>query len=239
MFKFYFLFLFCLFPVALRAGIAFDVPFVTAPCEGGQAVVNAELPFRVEGNSAVTIVSIRTGCDCTTGVADAASYAPGAKGKIKLVFTVGERTGFQRKTISVKTSDGKEAAAFFQTTIPAILEIKPAFVFWKKGEVATVKQVAVKVVLADKPVKVLSAVATPADAFSVELQAVTVKGNGSGSVPPKKGRPEAVQVPHLPGEYILRITPKKTDVPLTARIVLKTDFPADAGERFVVVATVR
>jgi hypothetical protein len=218
-----------LFPLVLRAGIVFDAPLVVVPCEAGQTEVKAELPFKAEG--AVSVTGIKTGCDCTSGAADAGSYAPGARGKINLVFTVGERTGFQRKTISVTTSDGKEAVAFFQTTVPMILQVTPAFVFWRQGDPATTKQVEVKVVLAGQGVSLLGATVTPADAFAVEFELVKkAEGPAAKKADDKKSAERS---------YVVKITPKKTDAPVTARIVLKTEFPADEVERFVVVAAVK
>jgi hypothetical protein len=212
-------------PAVLEAGIAFDTPLVNAPCEAGQTEVRAEIPFRVEGGETLRVTSIKTGCDCTTGEADAASYAPGARGKIKLVFTVGERVGLQRKTITIKTSDGREQAVFFQTTVPVILQIAPAFVLWRKGEAAVAKQVRAKVVLREKAVRVLGAKVTPAGAFAVEIQPQANTGETRG--------------PGSPREYEIKLTPQSTSAPVTARIVLETDFPTDKTERFVIVAAVR
>ncbi|MDR2513283.1 MAG: DUF1573 domain-containing protein [Puniceicoccales bacterium] len=206
-------------PAALKAGIVFDVPQVIAPCEAGQVEVKAELPFRVKAAiPELRITSIKTGCDCTVGTADAESYAPDAKGKIRLVFTVGERIGFQRKTITVKTSDGKETVAFFQTTVPAILTLKPAFVLWKKNAPKTAKQVQAKIVLEDRSVKITGLQITPAESFDATLH------------PPSK-----------PGgrDYRISIIPRSTDKPITARIVLKTNFPNDETERFVIVGAVK
>jgi hypothetical protein len=206
-------------PAILRGGIVFETPRIIAPCEAGQTLVKADLPFRVEASGGVLLITnIKTGCDCTTGVADAESYAPGSTGKIQLVFTVGERTGFQRKTITVKTSDGREAVAFFQTSIPRILSIKPAFVFWKKNAPGTEKQAIATVVLKDRPVAITGFDITPAGAFNVTLH------------PPAKpdGR-----------DYRVSIVPRTTASPVTARIVLKTNFPKDAAERFVIVCAVK
>lgn len=206
-------------PATLCGGIVFDSAQIIVPCEPGQAVVKADLPFRVEKTGgALRITGIKTGCDCTTGTADAESYAPGATGKIRLVFTVGERTGFQRKTITVKTSDGREAVAFFQTNIPQILSLKPAFVFWKKGAPKAEKQVSATVVLKDKPVEITGLSVAPEGAFHAVLH------------PPAK-----------PGgrDYRVSIVPGTTASPVTARIVLKTSFPEDETERFVIVCAVK
>jgi hypothetical protein len=223
-------FLLFLFPCALRAGIVFEKALVVASCEAGQGTVKAELPFRVGGDVAVSVNSIKTGCDCTTAVADATSYAAGSTGKIKLTFVVGERVGFQRKTITVKTSDGKEAVAFFQTTVPAILEITPAFVFWKKGVAATEKQSRIKVVLAGKAVRVTGVKIVPEGVFSVAVEGV---GVGKPADSGQAGSALSYET------YLVKITPKATDKPATARIVLTTDFPKDVVERFVIVAAVK
>ncbi|MDR1497778.1 MAG: DUF1573 domain-containing protein [Puniceicoccales bacterium] len=210
--------------VVLGAGVVFDAVLISVPCKAGQTEVRAEIPFRVVGGETLRVTSIKTGCDCTSGEADAASYAPGTRGKIKIVFTVGERIGLQRKTITIKTSDGREQAVFFQTTVPVIMQLTPAFVLWRKGSAAEAKVVRAKVMLREKTVRVLGAKVTPAGAFAVEIQP---QANASG------------KHPEQPHEYAIKITPRSTAVPVTARIVLETDFPADKTERFVVVAAVK
>ncbi|MDR1816839.1 MAG: DUF1573 domain-containing protein [Puniceicoccales bacterium] len=133
-------FLFSLAPLTLRADIIFDTPTLVMPCAPGQAVVVAEFKFRVAGNAPLRVSEIRTDYDCTTAKADAENYAAGTSGKINVKFTTGERYGLQRKKITVRTSDGKEATAFLQTTVPRILKITPAFLMWKENESAAPKE---------------------------------------------------------------------------------------------------
>lgn len=197
------------------AGIVFEKTVVTVPCAIGQNIVTAEIPFKVEGTATLSVTQIRTGCDCTVAEADAPEYAPGKTGKIKIKFTAGERTGRQNKTITVKTSDGREAVAFFRTNVPRILAFTPAFVFWKKNETPAAKEIEVKIVT-EKQINITGFVASPEGVFAVELKTLE------------------------PGKrHTLKITPKDTASPVTARIVLKTDFPKDTTERFVIVAAVK
>ena len=208
-----------LFPLlgtaSLHAGLVIEQMVVTAPCEAGQNVVTAEIPFRVEGKETLQVEKILTSCNCTVGEADVPAYAPGAKGKIKLTFTVGERVGFQRKTITIRTSDGQEHVAFFQTTVPAILKLQPAFLLWRKGNQPEAKAVTIDVALS-QPVEVTEVISSAPETFTTQLTTL------------EKGK-----------RYTLTVTPKSTDKPLTARLVLKSSFPADDTERFVIVAAVK
>lgn len=205
-----------LVPIALKGGIVFDVPQVTVPCEVGQTVVKATLSFRVETTDPMLkITNIKTGCDCTTATADAESYKSGAIGKIHLVFTVGERTGFQRKTVTIKTSDGKEAVAFFQTTIPPTLTLKPAFLIWGKNSPQTTQQILATLA---SSAKIISLQETPTDKFNTKL------------IPPDKAGSQ---------DYRINITPRSTAIPFTARIHIKTTLPNGKIEDFTIVASVK
>lgn len=208
-----------LFPLlgtaSLHAGLVIEQMVITTPCEAGQAVVIAEIPFRVEGQETLRIEKILTSCNCTVGEADAPAYAPNAKGKINLTFTVGERVGFQRKTITIRTSDGQEHVAFFQTIVPAILKLHPAFLLWRKGSQPEAKAVTIDVAL-PQSVEVTEVISSAPEAFTTQLTTL------------EKGK-----------RYTLSVTPKTTDNPLTARLVLKSSFPADDTERFIIVAAVK
>lgn len=199
----------------LHAGLIIEQMVVTAPCEAGQNVATAEIPFRIEGKETLQVEKILTSCNCTVGEADASAYAPGAKGKINLTFTVGERVGFQRKTITIRTSDGQEHVAFFQTTVPAILKLQPAFLLWRKGSQPETKAVTIDVSL-PQLVEVTEVISSAPEAFTTQLTTL------------EKGK-----------RYTLSVTPKSTDKPLTARLVLKSSFPADDTERFIIVAAVK
>jgi len=54
--------------------------------------------FRFENNSqkTVTITSVQPSCGCTTAALEKRIYAPGEKGEIKAVFTLGDRVGHKR-----------------------------------------------------------------------------------------------------------------------------------------------
>ena len=60
--------------------------------------------FENKGTSDLVIISATTSCGCTVPKYDTKPIAPGKSGNLEVVFDTSGRSGFQTKTISVKSN---------------------------------------------------------------------------------------------------------------------------------------
>jgi hypothetical protein len=178
--------------------------FTTVP---GQVMVKAAYPFKNKGADPVTITGLKTSCGCTTATPSKLAYAPGESGTINAVFSIGSRTGLQKKTIRIETNDQHTQELLLTVTIPELLRIEPSFVLWTAGEPATEKIVTLTV-KADPPFKITGLKGVP-EKIKASLEAL----------------PDGVG-------YRLHLQPKDTTSTTEGWLELKTDLPADKGIRF-------
>ena len=91
--------------------------------------------FENSGNSTITITSVQPSCGCTTATLDKPTYAPGEKGEIRAVFTLGDRVGEQEKNIYVVTDDASvpPIPLVLHVTIPELLRYAPRLLMWNVG----------------------------------------------------------------------------------------------------------
>lgn len=175
----------------------------------------AAFPFANTGNAPVTITAITSSCGCTTAELVKKTYAPGEGGEIVAKFKIGGRQGLQTKTIQVKTDDSdKPTVLTMKTLIPKLLDLQPAFFAWKRGVAPDAKTV-VATIGAEEAVHITK-VETDNPAVQVQLEE---------SEPGKT--------------YRVTLFPDSTDVPLTARITLSTDYPRDKPRTFYLLAHVK
>lgn len=111
---------------------------VTLQGEGMQdtPVFEARFPFTNTGQAPVEIRSVQTSCGCTTAQLPKRRFEPGEHGEILARFEAGERVGRQEKTIAVETDDGAGGPTTLRLVaeIPEGARLRPAFVFWFRGE---------------------------------------------------------------------------------------------------------
>lgn len=178
--------------------------------------IEAHYAFRNAGSAPVTIKSLRSSCGCTTARLEKKTYAPGERGEVVLRFTFGDRKGLYRKVVTV-TTDDKSAAPVTLDLVVNIhdpLTIAPALVWWRKGDAAEAKPVALN--------------AEPGE--SVRITGVT-------STNP---RFTASLRTTEPGQkYAVAVTPANTAEKDTAEIKVQTDFPKDAPRAYTIHARIK
>jgi hypothetical protein len=81
---------------------------LNATVRPGSDVAMATYHFINASKSVVHINGIHTDCGCTDATPSASDVPAGEAGSIEVVFTIGQRTGKQRKEILVETSDAKQ-----------------------------------------------------------------------------------------------------------------------------------
>jgi hypothetical protein len=203
-------------PGATRAQLVFEKKEVDLKAGLSDKEVVARFPFRNAGNYTVHIGDIETSCGCTTAVLEKRTYAPNEKGEITATFEIGDRIGLQDKTILVETDDPKASTISLdmRITIPDLLEVRPALLYWRHGEAPTAKTLTVKV-LNGLPVKEVTA---------------------SSSDPKVKTKVETV----TPGkEYTVAVTPPGDGTTVDSLISISADYPPGTARYFYARARIR
>jgi hypothetical protein len=101
--------------------------------------------FKNTGSEVIQFVNVQGNCSCIDAGPEKKSYAPGEEGAIKIEFDLRGRTGAQKKTIHVVTSDKpKETVSLtVEVTIPQSYTV-PGIIEWKKGEPLEPKMMTLK-----------------------------------------------------------------------------------------------
>ena len=91
--------------------------------------------FRNQGDKAVTILGLESGCSCLSSSLDARTYAPGASGTGKAEFKVSSFVGRHEKSVTVTTDDPNQPRweIPFVLDVPAVVSIEPKTLQWWLG----------------------------------------------------------------------------------------------------------
>jgi hypothetical protein len=105
----------------------------------------AHFKYENIGTAPIHFNAVRTSCGCTAAKPAKEDVAPGEKGEITATLQIGDRIGVQQKTVTVETNDPKNPTTALQlkATIPALLEVQPAFVYWDGVEPLKPKTISV------------------------------------------------------------------------------------------------
>jgi hypothetical protein len=172
--------------------------------------------FTNTGSSTVTIENVRTSCGCTTAALAKKDYAPGESGQIVAHMEVANRTGRQVKSITVTTNTDPKTPTVLQfiADIPVPVVMQPDFVMWALGETPKTKTIDVKV----------------NDGFPAKLLKVD-SDNPDIKVEVSEVRPGV--------EFEVKVTPKDTNRPVNAILLVRTDYPAENPQTYYAYARVK
>ena len=93
----------------------------------------AHFKFKNTGDKPVKILAVHPSCGCTTAQLAHDTIAPNETGEIVATFTIGQRTGVQKKVITVTTDDSPDQPDDAELDGPIftqLLQLAPAFVYW-------------------------------------------------------------------------------------------------------------
>jgi len=168
----------------------------------------AHYKYKNTGDKPVKISSVRASCGCTTAALAKDTVAPGESGEITATFTIGNRIGTQKKTITVVTDDQPEPTLLtLNATIPQLLEVQPTFLFWSVNDTLEPKTISV-VVGKDFPVKKLNVTST-------DKSIKTEVGPGASDK-----------------AFKITVTPTESGRPINAVLKVEPDFPKDPPKTF-------
>lgn len=169
----------------------------------------AHFKYKNTGDKPVKITSVHASCGCTTAALAKDTVAPEESGEIVATFTIGDRSGVQTKTITVRTDDQPEQATILKlkATIPQLLQVAPVFLFWSAKDALTPKVITVDVG-ADYAVDKINVTSTDK---SIETEVVPV--------PEKK-------------EFRVIVKPTESGRPINASLKIEPVLKADAHKPY-------
>ncbi|HXA09182.1 MAG TPA: DUF1573 domain-containing protein, partial [Chthoniobacterales bacterium] len=153
---------------------------------------------------------VHASCGCTTAALAKDVVAPNESGEIVATFNIGDRSGVQKKTITVMTDEAASQPTILSltATIPQLLHLAPTFIFWSANDVLSPKTITAEV--GDFPVTKLKVTSTD--------------------------KSIATEVASGPKEKTFRIivTPTESGRPINAALKIEPDFPKEAPKSFYV-----
>jgi hypothetical protein len=116
----------------LAAALVWENGVVELSVQPEQREARGEFRFHNNGNRAIKMVSLETSCRCTSAEMPKRSYLPGESGVLTAVFSVDGLTGFQEKTLTVKTDEPNSdpVRLALRLTIKTYMTIQPSLVYW-------------------------------------------------------------------------------------------------------------
>ena len=198
------------------AALSWERTLVQYQAKIGEEVIAFEFPFSNQTDHAVTILSVKPGCDCTTATLDKYRYAPGEKGSVSVVFDGKGLFLLQEKTIQVISDDARAqpTSLSVRVTIPLWLKITPQVLSWPIGSGLTDQEARVTL--------------DPADGLRIVDVATTDPTFRANLKPDADGR-----------TFHIVVTPESTRSARDAGVNLRVESTTLATRTFVVVARVR
>ena len=131
---------------SLQAELTWKQDTVDITTKPGENVVEARFLFVNGGKTAVDIQEIGVSCGCTTAELAQRHYEPGQGGEIVTRYTIGDHSGYQRKSIVVAASDQAEPTVLtIAVQITDGVKIAPDRLVWTQGEPPAAKTIRVTV----------------------------------------------------------------------------------------------
>lgn len=195
---------FLFFSGSASAALTWDTNQVELHPKISDKTAVAHFKFKNTGDKPVKINSVHPSCGCTTAKLAHDVIAPNESGEITATFNIGQRTGVQRKTITVMTDDQPDTPTILTltTNIPQLLTVTPVFLFWSAKDELSPKSIKVTVG-AEYPVEKLTV--TPTDkAIATEV---------------KPGADKKT--------FEIVVTPTASGRPINASLKIDPDFPKD------------
>lgn len=119
--------------VPTATGLEFAAREIALVAKPGDAELAAEFVFVSRAGRAVLVVEVKASCGCTVPSLEKTTYAPGEEGRVRAVFSVGERQGPQRLSIKVRTDAG-EHDLILRVDIPPRFTLLPRLLLFRGGE---------------------------------------------------------------------------------------------------------
>jgi hypothetical protein len=126
------------------SGIEWRQDTVRLKAHPTQAKIEADFYFSNTGEEAVSIDDVIITCSCMKATSVKSSYAPGEAGSLRIMVDLRNREGKMRKTVRIKTDDGKERVLSVLVDIPRAYLIDSRVIRWAKDDASKEKTIRLK-----------------------------------------------------------------------------------------------
>jgi hypothetical protein len=149
------IFIFALAVSVVEAGLQWEAKEQTLAVHPAQVEAEAVFRFSNSGKKPVMLSDVKVNCGCLAPQLTKRSWTPGESGELTIKFDLRNRTGKQRKAVTVKTSDGVVMQLHIVCDIPKSYVVNPPILRFARG--GTVAQKTIHLVNAGPlPVKLVS-----------------------------------------------------------------------------------
>ncbi|VGO16682.1 hypothetical protein PDESU_05273 [Pontiella desulfatans] len=130
-----------LLSLSAEASLEWEQKKVSLEVHPSQVSATAVFRFENAGEETIALQEVKAGCGCLSSRMAKETYVPGEKGLLEIKMDLRNRTGKQKKTTTVRTSDGRRAQLMVEVNIPQAYRILPRMVTWHQGDDAESKSV--------------------------------------------------------------------------------------------------
>ncbi len=125
--------LFCTFHA--EASIEWEKKEITVAVHPVQLKKEVDFKFRNTGNDPVELLSMRPSCSCISAHPEKKRYLPGESGTLKVVFDLSNRTGPQKKSVKIITSNNPDQhqILYLKIDIPEAYLFSTKRLLWESG----------------------------------------------------------------------------------------------------------
>ncbi len=127
--------LFLFFAATAEASIEWESKEIAVAVHPVQLKKEVEFKFRNTGTEPVEFLSMRPSCGCISIHPEKKRYLPGENGTLKVVFDLNNRTGPQKKSVKIITSDNpaQNQTLLLKIDIPEAYLFSTKRLLWEPG----------------------------------------------------------------------------------------------------------
>ncbi len=132
-------FLFSLFlfsTIGVMASIEWEKKEITVAVHPAQLKKEVDFKFRNTGQTPIEFLSLRPSCSCICIRPEKKNYLPGESGILKVIFDLSNRTGPQKKSIKIITSNHptKSQILYLKINIPEAYQFSTQRLTWEPNQ---------------------------------------------------------------------------------------------------------
>ncbi len=171
--------------------LAWENPERDLKIQAGVAEVVVEFPFKNESAAPVSILEVKSGCECSVAALPDKPVPPGGSGVLKVAYHPGDRPGPRTIPLEVRTDEPGAAPVVLRikAELEPVLAITPVLLRWTRGAAADARSVSIRV--AGKTAVASLSLATPPPSVAATLSPGAQPGAWTLSVAPASTRDEA------------------------------------------------
>lgn len=126
--------------------LTWEAPEQSVKIEAGVSEAIIEFPFKNNASVPVTLVDVKTGCECSVPELPKQPIPAAGSGVLKVRYRPGTSPGTRQVSVQVRTDETGDAAnttLSFKATVESVLTIAPVLTRWSRSDPVTPKKVTI------------------------------------------------------------------------------------------------